>query len=66
MNKNLKAEIIRKFGSQAEFSHALHEHGYIISAVINGRMKLDEKRRQAWEELLGAEAMAYLEGKDND
>jgi hypothetical protein len=66
MNRNLKAEIIRRFGNQANFSHALSEHTTIISAVLHGKMKLDEKRRQAWTELLGAEAMGYLEDKDND
>jgi hypothetical protein len=66
MNRNLKAEIIRRFGNQANFSHALREHTTVISAVLHGKMTLDAKRREAWTQLLGEEAMETLEGNSNE
>lgn len=52
MNKNLKAEIIRQFGSQAEFALKAGIEEAVISRVIHGRRQLDEAEQNRWAKLL--------------
>jgi hypothetical protein len=47
LNLPLKAKIIEKFGSQANFSEVINEPEPAISRTIRGRRKLDEQGRSA-------------------
>lgn len=52
MNKNLKAEIIRQFGSQADFALKAGIEEALVSRVIHGRRQLDEAEQNRWAKLL--------------
>jgi hypothetical protein len=56
LNLPLKAKIIEKFGSQANFSEVINEPEPAISRTIRGRRKLDEQGRSKWAEALDCEA----------
>ncbi len=53
-NRELKAEIIRKFGSQFAFSLFLGWHEARVSKVVRGRLTLDDATKQEWAQLLEA------------
>ena len=53
MNKNLKAEIVRKFGNQFLFSIFAEVHETEVSRVIRGRRSLSPENRVKWAQLLG-------------
>lgn len=65
MNRNLKAEIIKKYGSQFEFAHAIGWHESIISRVIRGHHVLEDTAKQKWADVLGADVKELFGGKDN-
>jgi hypothetical protein len=52
MNKVLKAEIVRKFGSQFLFSVHAGIHEAEVSRVIRGRQTLSPAKQKEWAELL--------------
>jgi plasmid maintenance system antidote protein VapI len=53
MNKKLKAKIIEKFGTQAEFAQAIKTDETIISRIIRGRRTLDSDKQFIWAKALG-------------
>ena len=63
MNRELKAEIIRRYGAQYPFAAALGIREATVSAVIRGRYQLDSKNKQRWAEALQAD-VSTLFGKE--
>ena len=55
MNLELKAQIVRKYGSQADFAKALRVDEPLVSRVIRGRKELAEKDAKRWAEKLGCD-----------
>lgn len=55
IKKELKAEIIRKFGAQYPFAAALGIRESTVSAVIRGHYVLDDVSKRRWAEALGIE-----------
>ena len=53
MNLELKAAIIRKYGAQFPFAADLGIREATVSAVIRGRLILDEGNRKKWAQALG-------------
>jgi plasmid maintenance system antidote protein VapI len=56
MNKILKAKIIEKYGSQADFAQAIKTDETIISRIIRGRRTLDSETQHTWARVLGCNA----------
>jgi hypothetical protein len=65
MNRKLKAKIIEKFGSQAEFSMKVPEDESIISRVVQERRKLNPERQDVWAIILGCKTKDLFDGKRN-
>jgi transcriptional regulator with XRE-family HTH domain len=63
MNKRLKARIIERYGTQADFSVAIKTDETIVSRVIRGRRMLDPKTQEKWAHKLGS-TVAELFGND--
>ncbi|MCF8084163.1 MAG: helix-turn-helix domain-containing protein [Deltaproteobacteria bacterium] len=55
MNKRLKAKIIERFGSQADFAQEIQVDESVISRVIRGRRVLSPEDRAKWCEVLGCD-----------
>ena len=55
MNFILKMEIIRGFGSQANFAQSVGVNEVIVSRVIHGRHTLRPEDREKWAKALGRE-----------
>jgi plasmid maintenance system antidote protein VapI len=55
MHLALKFEILKKKGSQANFSMEVCEHESKVSAVIRGRRKLTPEQAAKWQKILGCE-----------
>ena len=53
MNRKLKARIIERFGTQADFGEAIGIDDSIISKIIRGRRTLDPERQLIWAKALG-------------
>jgi len=53
MNRELKAEIIKLYGSQFSFAQRVKQHESTISKILHGRMDLDDKSQEIWSEALG-------------
>lgn len=54
MNKELKAEIFRRFGSQFAFAHAIGSHEATVSKVVRERILLDDTKKREWAAVLNA------------
>jgi len=48
MNKRLKAKIIEKYGSQAEFSYDIRMHAAVVSRIIRNRRELSPEQKHEW------------------
>ncbi len=53
MNRVLKAKIVERFGTQADFAEAIDTDETIISRIIRGRRQLDSEKRFIWAKALG-------------
>ena len=53
MNKKLKAKIIEKYGTQADFAQTIKTDETIISRIIRGRRTLDPDKQFEWAQALG-------------
>lgn len=51
-NMNLKAEIIRKYGSQAKFAEVLGISKVTVNSKLNGKSQLTLNEIDHWAELL--------------
>jgi plasmid maintenance system antidote protein VapI len=63
MNWPLRTKIVEKFGTQADFAHAIKSAEAVVSKVIRGRRVLAEEERKRWADALGAE-IAELFGEE--
>jgi hypothetical protein len=48
MNRKLKAQIVLKFGTQADFAQALGEYRSVVSDVVRGRRALPDHKQLEW------------------
>lgn len=55
MNRRLKAKIIERFGTQADFAQAANVDDTIVSRVIRGRRQLSAREQARWSKLLKIE-----------
>lgn len=55
MNRRLKAKIIERFGSQADFSQKIGVDESVISRVIRGRRVLSPEDQAKWSKVLGCD-----------
>ena len=53
MNKKLKAKIIEKYGTQADFAPVIDTDESLISKIIRGRRKLNPEMQFIWAKALG-------------
>ena len=53
MNRKLKAKIVEKYGTQADFAPVIDTDESLISKIIRGRRKLDPEKQLAWAKALG-------------
>jgi len=53
MNRFLKAKIVERFGTQADFGQAIGEDETLISRVVRGRRQLSLERKVKWADALG-------------
>ena len=63
INWPLKASIVEKFGTAADFSHVVKEPETVVSKVIRGRRTLSEDKKRKWAEALGVENYEALFGE---
>lgn len=52
MNKKLKAKIIEKFGSQADFAQEIQVDESIVSRIVRNRRVLSPEDQAEWCEVL--------------
>ena len=52
MNKKLKAKIIEKYGTQADFAPVINTDESLISKFIRGRRKLSPENQRIWADAL--------------
>jgi hypothetical protein len=52
VNRKLKARIIERFGTQADFAQACGENAPKVSLVVNYRERLKPKEKRRWARLL--------------
>jgi len=48
MNKQLKAKIVERFGSQADFAQKIQVDESVISRVVRGRRSLTPEDQARW------------------
>ena len=53
MNKKLKARIVERFGTQADFAQEIGEYQTVVSEVIRGRRQLSDYKELEWAMALG-------------
>ena len=54
MNKKLKAKIIEKYGTQADFAPVIDTDESLISKIVRGRRTLPVEKQVEWAEALGS------------
>ena len=55
MNKKLKAKIIEKFGSQADFAQEIQVDESVISRIVRGRRVLSSENQSKWAKVLNCD-----------
>jgi len=53
MNLKLKAKIVEKYGTQADFADVIDMDDSLISKIIRGRRKLNTEMQFVWAKALG-------------
>ncbi len=48
MNRRLKAKIVERFGTQADFAQALGVDDALVSRVVRGRRSLSTENKILW------------------
>jgi len=61
-NKVLRLQIIKGFGTQADFAVAAGCDDTMVSKVINGRRLLSPEQQKEWAELLGCNTNIFFKG----
>jgi len=64
MNRCLKAKIIERFGSQADFSEAIGVHEAIISRVVRGRKILSPETQNLWAKTLKCSSEIFKQNEN--
>lgn len=59
LNRDLKAAIVRQYGSQARFACRLKMDEGKLSKIVHGRKDLDEKEKARWARLLKVEPSIF-------
>ena len=54
MNRPLRAKIVERFGTQADFAHIIRATEPVISRVVRGRKELPPEQQERWARALGA------------
>jgi DNA-binding transcriptional regulator YdaS (Cro superfamily) len=62
MNRELKAAIIRRYGTQYHFAAALGIQESIVSCVVRGNRDLSAEDQRKWAKLLGVDDPGKLFG----
>ena len=52
MNKILKAKIIEKFGTQADFAQTININEELVSRIVRGRRTLNSETQRKWADVL--------------
>lgn len=52
MNRKLKAKIVEKFGTQADFSQEIKIDETLVSKVVRGRRQLSDESKKIWAKVL--------------
>lgn len=63
MNKNLKAQIVKKYGAQYKFARALDIQETIVRPVIQGRKALDDRGQKHWAKVLKCKPQDIFDAK---
>jgi hypothetical protein len=63
LNKNLKAEIVRTYGSQATFALKAKINESTVSKVVHGRKQLAAHTKKKWARLLKTEEESIFPAK---
>jgi len=64
MNKKLKARIIERFGTQADFAQTINADPGLISRVVRNRRILPKEDQRLWAKLLGAKPDEIFQSGD--
>jgi Protein of unknown function (DUF739) len=65
MNRELKGEIVKRFGSQFNFAHAIGWHEATVSRVIRGHHVLDDDTKREWAATLETDVARLFPEADN-
>ena len=65
INNELKAEIVRNYGTQYVFAASLGIREATVSAVVRGRKQLDKKSMLLWAKTLKTDASSLFPGGKN-
>jgi hypothetical protein len=63
-NRILKAEILRRFDTQADFAVAAHIPATRVSLILHGRVKPSRQERRAFARIFGEQATTLLNGAE--
>jgi len=66
MNRILKAKVIERFGSQANFAQIMGVSEPLVSRVIRGRVELDQKVKEKWSIVLKHETNELFNRKNKE
>ena len=53
MNRTLRARIVERFGTQADFAHIIRATEPVVSRVVRGRKELPPEQQEKWARALG-------------
>ena len=62
MNKELKAEIVKKYGTQFAFANSIGWRESIVSRVIRGYYTLNDDEKKIWSKAIGKNINKLLKG----
>ena len=63
MNKQLKAKIIERYGSQADFAERIKEDESKVSRIVRGRRSLSPEDVRRWSKALGCDPSILEQGQ---
>lgn len=66
MNRELKGQIVKIFGSQGDFACAVKKSEPLVSQIIHGRRRLPDEEKKVWAQLLGAATVEELFGDESN
>jgi transcriptional regulator with XRE-family HTH domain len=66
MNRELKAIIFLKYGTQEDFAAAIGENPSVVSKVVRNRRKLPQAKKLTWARALGCKPDRIFPGSDDE